>query len=371
MAKVHSMSEDAAPCFDFDKPVERKRGVGRGSKFFVLDRALWEFACGAATNNRLNLLTAMLVLLAGTGADHRLTKWSTKACELYAGMGKPRAKLAIEELLKARIISLTPTSSRRFPQYKFVAPNPNKDPIFLPVQLITGFQGENPVLRRVRDTGDEVLLMMLVDLYGRVQVDATHGLPLDVLKEAGSTSETRRKVLERGVHVVWSLGHEQQMTAGRWRSPYVGKNVDAFWDRIELLRNIGALWFEPWVFSSDRDDAEPLFPVGAPESDGATLPLSDRAMLVASLLAADQPYLLTPHTEKSLVVLPAHHSAPAIRGVAKLRVEADTPGRRNAFGARMSATRHWHAEYQKLYEDLKVGRTDIPLRTIAPLMAEQ
>ena len=32
-----------------------------------------------------------------------------------------------------------------------------------------------------------------------------------------------------------------------------------FWERIEALEKIGALWFEPWAFESDKNDAEPFF----------------------------------------------------------------------------------------------------------------
>src|SRR3546814_19565879 len=49
------------------------------------------------TGNRLNLVTAFIVLLAGTGSDHQITKWSAKACEQHTGMGKPRAKVRSEE----------------------------------------------------------------------------------------------------------------------------------------------------------------------------------------------------------------------------------------------------------------------------------
>lgn len=69
---------------------DRIRGKGRGGNFLAIDRAAWERLWEVETNNRLNLVTAYIVLLAGTGSDHQLSKWSTKACEQHAGMGKPR-----------------------------------------------------------------------------------------------------------------------------------------------------------------------------------------------------------------------------------------------------------------------------------------
>src|SRR3546814_9048293 len=66
------------------------RGKGRGGNFLAIDRSAWERLWQVETGNRLNLVTAFIVLLAGTGSDHQLTKWSAKACEQHTGMGKPR-----------------------------------------------------------------------------------------------------------------------------------------------------------------------------------------------------------------------------------------------------------------------------------------
>jgi hypothetical protein len=344
------------------------RGVGRGSKFFVLDRTIWDNAWAVRTTNRMNLLTALLVLLAGTGSDHRLTKWSAKACEFYAGMGKPRAKLAIEELINAGVISRTASSTALFPQYQFPEPRNEDEPIFLPMQLVTGFGDETPMLRRVRECGDPLLLRMLIDLYGHIQTDLTHGVPLSVLREFDNTSDSCQKVVEVGVHAAWalSLGNTLQAT-GKWRTRHMSRgNEQQFWPRVHMLQTIGAIWFEPWVFGSDSDDAEPLFPVlAAARDDGGGPPLAFLAGSTARLLVADRPYLLSRYTDKILVVLPVHHSPPALRGICRLRVEADTPGRRTAFGARLSAISRWHAAYERLYADLVVGRTDRPVRAIA------
>src|SRR3546814_17498201 len=68
------------------------------------------------TGNRLNLVTAFIVLLAGTGSDHQLTKWSAKACEQHNGMGKPRAKVAIDELIQHGFVARTERSTKLYPQ---------------------------------------------------------------------------------------------------------------------------------------------------------------------------------------------------------------------------------------------------------------
>ena len=156
-----------------DAETKHERGAGRGSLFFALDRALWLRLWTLETVNRLNFVIAYLVLLAGTGADHRLSKWSAKAIEVYVGIGKPRGQRAIQELVDHGLIEHTEASTRMAPQYRLPALDPDADPIFLPVQLITGLAGETPILRRIRETGDPLALRMLIDLYGEIQVDVT------------------------------------------------------------------------------------------------------------------------------------------------------------------------------------------------------
>ena len=54
---------------------------------------------------------------------------------------------------------------------------------FLPVALVTGLAAEASILRRVRETGDPMLLRMVIDLYGQVQLDATYGVPVAALSQ--------------------------------------------------------------------------------------------------------------------------------------------------------------------------------------------
>ena len=77
------MAENVAPL---------RRG-GRGG-FFAVDRRAWEKVCDLG----LNPMVAYLVLARGTGADQRTTAWSVNAVEAYTGIGRPRAKGAIDAL---------------------------------------------------------------------------------------------------------------------------------------------------------------------------------------------------------------------------------------------------------------------------------
>ena len=112
-----------------------------------------------------------------------------------------------------------------------------------------------------------MLLRMLIDLYGQIQLDATYGVPIATLSEVAPKEYPARKIFEIGVHAIWAIRvSDSKLASGRW----TGRHRDAskkgeewadFWGRVSTLERIGALWYEPWVFDNDRNDAEPLFPV--------------------------------------------------------------------------------------------------------------
>lgn len=345
------------------------RGKGRGSRFCVLGRDVQKTLWTAPTQNRMNFVSSFLVLLAGTGADQRLTKWSAKACEEHVGVGKPRARAAIEELKTAGLIELTDASTRLAPQYRLPDVSKDEDPIFLPVQLVTGFVGEASILRRVRETGDPMILRLLIDLYGSIQMDVTYGVPINVLRQGRSGEEhPARKLSEVGVHHIWTMSLEQGLVA--WQviaAPHIGKgnNWQPFWDRVHLLRRIRAVVFEPWVFDGAEDDAEPMFPVdfGVNYTNQATdevAELSRTCMQAVEALTVDRDWVLNGAGDFT-VVLPPHHRPPALRGVAKLAVEADTPGCRRSFALRMRRVEEWRTRYRRVLDDASALRFDRPI----------
>lgn len=340
----------------------------RGGSFFVVDRANWEKVWNVETRNRLNLCTAFLVLSAGTGRDHRLTKWSAKACEEYTGMGKPRAKLAIEELINSGLVEHTDQSKRLFPQYRLAEHLDEREPIFLPVQLITGFDAETPILRRVRQTGDAELLRMLVDMYGLVELDPTFGIPIVRLRMDHSEGGSAKKIAEYGANAIWSLDLGGVMQAsGEWVTHHAvkkGKTQDwsIFWERVGMLRKIGALYFSPWVFDGEALDSEPIFPVSDMDTDVEATLIGKMKLEIYSAVAAaveDRSYLLD--KSEYFTILPTHHRAPSLRGVARMRVEADTPGRRESFMARKNLIESATVAFGVLRQNLTEGRFGIPI----------
>lgn len=374
MVSGDQMNSGSVPV-EHEKLEKQTRGQGRGSKFFALGHDVWELLWGIETTNRLNLVLTYLVLLAGTGSDHRLTKWSAKACEQYLGIGKPRAKRAIEELISGGLVSMTKAATKLLPQYELPPLPLDAEPVFLPVQLVTGFSGETPVLRRIKETGDPLLLRMLIDLYGLVSLDATFGVPISDLRSGGLGSDqpSARKIASIGAHAVWAIKEGGIKNAnGEWVQHHwegrkgQAEGWDRFWERVALLQQIGALYFEPWLFDSEALDAEPLMPldpaglygVADPDDEGK---LTRAAFEVSrALISEERNYLLDNSDADFFVPLPLHQQAPALRMVARLRVEADTPGRRLAWKRRRAIIVQLGETFERLQEDVQAGRLDRP-----------
>ncbi|WP_156420156.1 hypothetical protein [Sphingopyxis sp. H053] len=359
-------------------PEKRRRGEGKGSSFFAVGRDVWETLWNVPTTNRLNLVLTYFTLLAGTGSDHRLTKWSASACEQYLGIGKPRAKHAIDELIKSKLVKHTDKSTRLSPQYELPELPLDAEPIFLPVQALTGLKGENPMFRRVRETGDAMVLRMLVDLYGMVETDATFGIPISNLRNGGhaNAEAISRKVAQVGVHAVWALEEgTYQNAGGDWTVRHASKSRkngerdwSVFWERIGQLKQIGAIYYEPWLFEGAELDAEPLMPLDpaglyqvSERDDGGRLTRLAHDTAYA-LVSEERPYVFENSGADYFVPLPLHHQPPALRGVARLRVEADTPGRRLAWKRRRTLVENWEKALSQLLSDAQQGHFDRPMQ---------
>jgi hypothetical protein len=300
-----------------------------------------------STNNRLNLVVAFLTLLAGTGANQRSTRWSAAACERYAGMGRPRAQFAIQELMDGGLVQAANGSRPQAPHYRLAEPQDPRRPIFIPFDVLTG--PAPSAIRRVRETGDALLLRMLIDFYGMIEHDMTFGISPTCLSHG---SFTCTKVRDVGAATIWALHLAPGLDLpGRWtklhsagdpRKPSVSDRGPLL-RRLNLLSPVAGLYFEPWVFDGPDTDAEPLFPVALPNwrpaPDAIKLTMSLR-YVAAGALGDDAP-LLNQYVDCVFVILPAYHQPPALRGVARFALEADTPARFLAADERAAAIEQW------------------------------
>lgn len=341
----------------------------------VLGRENLRVLTTAPTNNRMNFILTYLVLLAGTGADHRLTKWSAKACEQKLGIGRPRATLAIQELARAGLLGLAEGHTAAKPQYRLKAPSSDLDEIFLPVQIVTGFEGENPVLRRVRETGDVIALRILLAIYAEAQLDGTYGVPTENLRvDPSDTEERAMAVLDRGIYRLWSLEWPETVRANPvWVASVLNVSVPteqmmaSFWDSFNKLMKIGAVRTQNWVFDSGELDAEPMFPVDRYGLyEGRADPQIELMQAISSAsyaLLGEETYLYDKHECSLLVPILSHFKAPIVRGVVLPTVTPDSPGHRRSYARKMSVCTHFQDEYDSCVKAFQGGSFSQPMKS--------
>ena len=374
------MSEqDLSPSDEVPPRSARRRGVGKGSKFMVLGRDNMQKLFSAPTSNRMNFVLTFLLLLAGTGADHRHTKWSAKACEQKLGIGRPRATTAIVELAQAGLLSIADTHTPAKPHYVLSPPSAETDEIFLPIQLVTGFGDDTPILRRLRESGDVTALRIFLGLYGSVQLDATYGASIEQFRaDCAEGSNASKSVFDRGIYRLWSLSWPDTHRASPdWVAAILGVSkptqsmMNNFWESFQKLSSIGAVKIQYWVFDSGDVTAEPLFPVDRYRlfegGSDAQVELMQAVYFASHSFLGDESYIYDQHEGSLLLPLPSHFATPHIRGVLTPTVTPDSPGHRRSFALCMKSLNHFAAEYSVCAKSFSQGIHSQPLRTMPGL----
>jgi DNA-binding transcriptional ArsR family regulator len=153
-------------------PSERTRGG-----FFAVDRSAWPKACDLG----LNAAVAYLVLACGTGKDHQHTAWSASAVSSRTSIGRRRASEAIDRLRQHRLVRRRRQGGSK-PRYRLVLPKKTAALIWLPNTIVDGIEGAASSLERVRQTGDVMLLRLLVALYGEHHLQDDCGVSRGVVR---------------------------------------------------------------------------------------------------------------------------------------------------------------------------------------------
>lgn len=257
----------------------RKRG-GTGN-FFIVDQRLWKAVCDEGD---INAAAAWLLLLQGTGANHRTTAWSVESIKHYLGIGFPRAKDAVGKLLSLGFIRHGEKHTAMKPRYDLLtfaewsAANGNAGTgkaaaeedadyslIWLPNELVTGTERhEKPPIYKVRSSGDLRALRLLVDLYHEHNLRDDGGINRQYIYE----EYEGRKVVERGPFTI--MGFRSINKCIHYNGPYLAytgqpKNKEgesAAWESTLVLERAGLLTFVPHLMENESKDAEVIHPFG-------------------------------------------------------------------------------------------------------------
>ncbi len=282
--------------------------------FFAIGLAEWRQACEIG----LNPAVAFLVMACGTGPDNRTTSWSANSVQEYGGIRWERAKPAIEQLMKAGLVTLAESSTKARPRYKLKI---SEDRIWLPKNVVIPLAGEEPIVHRVRQIQDVMTLRLFVELYHAQNLAADGGISREVLY---------RKYEKEVCRDVGSMMYLGFTDAGEWvawstdvTKAHLGTGESRgkpFFDRIATLKGMGLIQEGTYLFESSSPDAEILFPVDGPEPEERSIHAVAYEMVETNLQGG------TALLEQHEYVIPVyrHQQSAELYGIFRMRFRAQT-----------------------------------------------
>lgn len=282
--------------------------------FFAIGLAEWRQACEIG----LNPAVALLVLACGTGRDNQTTSWSANAVQEYGGIRWERAKPAIEQLIKTGLVTMAETSTKARPRYKLKI---SEDRIWLPKNIVMPLAGEEPIVHRVRQTQDVMMLRLLVELYHAQNLAADGGISREVV-----CRKYQKKVC-RDVGSMMYLGFDNAGEWVTWTTDVTkvhaekGENRGGpFFQRIATLKDMGLIQEGAYLFESSSPDAEILFPVDGPEPEERGIHATAYEVVEANLQGG------TALLEQHDYVIPVyrHQKSAELYGIFRMRFRAQT-----------------------------------------------
>jgi hypothetical protein len=272
-------------------------------EFFVVDAVTFAKACDLGAD----AAAAYLVMACGTGRDSRTSTWSRDAISRHLGLTWRKARQKVDDLKTAGlVVELTPAKARR---PKFDLPPLERAPMpaavarlaerirsglqptgkmdlhtvrqgqdlgwfareeqglwrflekpegraaFIPKSMIIRDDGQPSIVERLRQARDPKTLQLLVDLYALQDLAERDGL-------AFRKTFTRESVQATSLHQLWRFKDEgrAQGEAGLAHH-YEGNGGPAFWRRITLLEDVGAIEWAYYLAEDGQPDAGLVYPV--------------------------------------------------------------------------------------------------------------
>lgn len=289
------------------KAAQKKRG-----DFFRIDpeRAI------AAANAGLYQGLAYLVLASGTGPENRITSWSTTANAKHLGIGVSRARENLDALRAHGFIGWADGHSRARPRYELLGLGERQ--AFLPRSIVEGAGGEAPLLRRIRETGDKHVLMLLLALYAEQDLARNAGVSRAIVSRPHG-----RKVLARA-GAVDVCGFFQGREIVRVPPLLSAKAINCgAWlrDALETLRDIRAIEWVDYLWDSDEPDAEPVLPLSGEVGSAVRAWAMDQCLDLVRQVSADK---FADLDCAAVVPTPRHWRRAALVSVIRMTHCADT-----------------------------------------------
>ena len=280
----------------------------------------------------LNEACLYLIYCCGSGKDNSTTKWSVNALTKYTRISVRRGKKAAEQLNELEYITVL--KSGKHPKFR-INHNRDNEQVWLPNQFVTGANGEIPPLELLRQTGDPMILKLLIDLYARCNIAEDGGVQTNLCYGRYE----RKKIADHKQYIVWGFSNDGVVCYPNHREIYIHltedeQNSQALFDRIQILKDLGLIYSVPTLF--DSDGGEPITPIIDPfteESISAITGQADTALpddVYGEELNNYDYVLLVPRTFKSVVLkdtfIPRYRQQTALNraGYAKTRQQIES-----------------------------------------------
>lgn len=327
-------------------------------KFFQLDMNKFEKACDLGLYPAIAYLTIACGVQRGTD----LSTWSVNALEKWAGIGRPRAKRAIDEMKRRNIIAeATFNVGARTHKAWRLPVSTEPDWVYLPNTFIKSAATEVAPIERLRKMGSIEAIRMIIQIYHLQDLPANGGLDWSYVHGFYE----RELITERGRFRIygWTLKGHTAPTKSSLRKQFgaLTKSTNQqFFDTITALVDLGLVEWVRLLVEREDPDAEIVFPC-TDIGSGTEIEreLKDTAYDTAEAMIGESGHL---HRLVSFdIVAPVPDNLPDVAAVDVLRTRyrAHT-SRQFAWGAELHKYDALIKDYREIASRAHAGETLMP-----------
>jgi hypothetical protein len=207
----------------------------------------------------MNEFCLYLIYCCGTGKNHERTRWSVNALTKYTNIPRRAGKKAEANLITEGVV--IKERDGKHPIFKLEL-NPDDEKVWLPNKFIMGAADEVPPLERLRQTGDPLILRLILDFYAESNLADYSGLPPSIVH----MKYDKTKIAESGRYGIYGFNsitevcYQHDIVVEPHNQLINDKLV--FWSRLETIQKLGLIYFVPVLF--DGDDGGIMFPLVNP-----------------------------------------------------------------------------------------------------------
>jgi len=274
----------------------------------------------------MNECCLYLIYCCGTGKSNVTTRWSVNALHKYTRIGVRRGVKSASLLRECGFV--TQTRGGKHPIHE-IERDKDDECVWLPKSFVMGVANEDSPLERIRQTDDQLALRLCINLYWRCDIANDGGIDQS---EACVIYEKALLTTHNQFNVFGFKKGGKQCRPNILHTPHADESqandYQPFWDRLQLLEDIGLIYECPTLF--DSDGGEPICPLINPFTE---LPITE----ITDLASQVKPDWFDVHqaVHEYVSLVPKHYRSVTLRGVYILRYRQQTAKTASGYAATM------------------------------------